>query len=68
MIFLRSIATACKNVFDAMIGRKELNKWEKAAELAKKDKNYLQFINEINNESTAKKETIYLLSSHQIRT
>lgn len=46
---------------DLANSKAELLNWEKAAELAKKDKNYLRFINEINNESTAIKETILLL-------
>jgi hypothetical protein len=48
---------------DLANSKAELLKWAKAAKLAKKDKNYLQFINEIDNESAAIKETIHLLSS-----
>lgn len=58
-----SMSTIYKEALEGYIEKKEMGKWEKAAELAKKDKNYLRFINEINNESTVIKETIDLLSS-----
>ena len=58
-----SINTKLSTKTDLANSKAELLTWEKAAALAKEDKNYLQFINEINNESTAIKETMHLLSS-----
>lgn len=46
-----SMSTIYKEALEAYIEKKEMEKWQKGAELAKKDKNYLHFISEISNDA-----------------
>lgn len=46
-----SMSTIYKEALEAYIEKKEIEKWQKGAEMAQKDKNYLNFINEIGNDT-----------------
>lgn len=46
-----SMSTIYKEALESYIERKEMEKWQKGAEMAQKDKNYLKFINEISNDT-----------------
>jgi len=46
-----SMSTIYKEALESYIERKEIEKWQKGAEMAQKDKNYLKFINEISNDT-----------------
>ncbi len=45
-----SMSTIYKEALEAYIEKKEIEKWQRAAEIAKKDKKYLHFIHEIGND------------------
>lgn len=46
-----SMSTIYKEALEAYIEKKEIEKWQKAAEMANKDKKYLNFIDEIANDA-----------------
>lgn len=46
-----SMSTIYKEALEAYIEKKEIERWQKGAEMASKDKNYLQFVNEISNDA-----------------
>ena len=47
--FHTSISALYKEAMEEYLKQKEIQKWQKAAQLASKDKEYMQFVQEMNN-------------------